>query len=317
MEPMKFLKYLSAFAVAAALAGCSLFPTGPALPENSPRLIAYQLGDEPELLVIPVCDRDGSLAIAAPRILRAPYRDILRLNDECGSVWRRKRQPSRLLMLTPDGTLWSALPVETPEPALVFFRSTLDEAGKAQLLDELKTREFELAAPDSAWLAPGTAELNAPVAVEPLDGDANWDAAVRFVEAAEAPGPAGPFEPFDRAAGRHGVYCSAQKSHVKPDYPPNAVLTLEYAKDKPVRIGSRAEFSDPGELYKALSIHLASGSYALVKLKLSALEDVFPLERSGIGALVRERALHYGSDHVVEMPDQTTVWYCSRCLSAE
>ena len=78
MEPMKFLKYLSAFAVAAALAGCSLFPTGPALPENSPRLIAYQLGDEPELLVIPVCDRDGSLAIAAPRILRAPYRDILR-----------------------------------------------------------------------------------------------------------------------------------------------------------------------------------------------------------------------------------------------
>ena len=280
MEPMKFLKYLSAFAVAAALAGCSLFPTGPALPENSPRLIAYQLGDEPELLVIPVCDRDGSLAIAAPRILRAPYRDILRLNDECGSVWRRKRQPSRLLMLTPDGTLWSALPVETPEPALVFFRSTLDEAGKAQLLDELKTREFELAAPDSAWLAPGTAELNAPVAVEPLDGDANWDAAVRFVEAAEAPGPAGPFEPFDRAAGRHGVYCSAQKSHVKPD-------------------------------------HLASGSYALVKLKLSALEDVFPLERSGIGALVRERALHYGSDHVVEMPDQTTVWYCSRCLSAE
>ena len=120
-----------------------------------------------------------------------------------------------------------------------------------------------------------------------------------------------------RAAGRHGVYCSAQKSHVKPDYPPNAVLTLEYAKDKPVRIGSRAEFSDPGELYKALSIHLASGSYALVKLKLSALEDVFPLERSGIGALVRERALHYGSDHVVEMPDQTTVWYCSRCLSAE
>ena len=260
MEPMKFLKYLSAFAVAAALAGCSLFPTGPALPENSPRLVAYQLGDEPELLVIPVCDRDGSLAIAAPRILRAPYRDILRLNDECGSVWRRKRQPSRLLMLTPGGTLWSALPVETPEPALVFFRSTLDEAGKAQLLDELKTREFELAAPDSAWLAPGTAELN---------------------------------------------------------YPPNAVLTLEYAKDKPVRIGSRAEFSDPGELYKALSIHLASGSYALVKLKLSALEDVFPLERSGIGALVRERALHYGSDHVVEMPDQTTVWYCSRCLSAE
>lgn len=184
---MKFLKYLSAFAVAAALAGCSLFPTGPALPENSPRLIAYQLGDEPELLVIPVCDRDGSLAIAAPRILRAPYRDILRLNDECGSVWRRKRQPSRLLMLTQGGTLWSALPVETPEPALVFFRSTLDEAGKAQLLDELKTREFELAAPDSAWLAPGTAELNAPVAVEPLDGDANWDAAVRFVEAAEAP----------------------------------------------------------------------------------------------------------------------------------
>ena len=52
---MRVLNTLStAFAVALLAAGCSLFPTGPALSEKAPRALAYQLGEESRALVIPV-----------------------------------------------------------------------------------------------------------------------------------------------------------------------------------------------------------------------------------------------------------------------
>lgn len=318
MGAMNFFQSLFVLSAVSALAGCSFFQPAPVLPENTPRLISFQLGVEPELLVIPIRDVGDSLAIATPRVMRSPYREILQLNRGCGSVWMGKWTPSRLLMLTTSGNLWSVLPLETPEVRLAFFRATLDETEKRRLLDELKTRTFERLDPGSIWLSPGTTgRTPSTVSIELLERDANWDAALRFLEKVEAPGAFKPFEPFDRAFGRHGVYCSAKDSHVKPDYPPNAILTLEYAKEQPLRINGNAEFSKKEELDQALSLHLASGSYALVKLKLSSMEDVFPLEHSGIGALVYKRALYYGADHVVELPDRTTIWYCSRCFSPE
>lgn len=317
MKAMKLLKYLSAVLTLAVLTGCSLFPTGPALPENASRALAYQLGEEPEALIIPVCDYDDSFAIGTPRVMRFPYRGLTQLNDECGSLLRRKRQPSRVLILTPSGTLWSAVPVETPEPELTFFRSKLDEAGKAQLLADLNAREFEITSGASPWLAPGAEKPETAIPAEPLDADADWSRGIAFLETAGTAATGDPFRPFDRSSARHGVYCSAENSHVKPDYAPNAILTLDYAKEQPVRIGPKAEFSDPAELRKALDVHLASGRYALLRVRLAAVEDVFPLEHSGIGALVRGRAGHYGSDLLIELPDRTTIWRCSRCFSPE
>ena len=316
---MKVLKQFSAaFAVVLLVAGCSLFPTGPALPDNASRALAYQLGEESEALFIPVCDYGDSLTIGAPRVLRSPFREVAQLNGECGGLFERQRQPARLLVLTRSGELWSVIPVETPEEeTLTFFRAKLGEADKAALLAELKARTFEVTAGTSPWLAPGTEVGGAAIPVEPFDSDDDWSPGIAFLEAVQPAEAPEPFRPFDRGAARPGVYCQAARSHVKPDYAPNEVLTLDFAKDQPVRIGSKAEFSDSAELRKALEVHLASGRYALLRIRLATDNDIFALEHSGIGAIARRYADHYGSDLLVELPDGTTFWRCSRCFSPE
>ena len=315
---MRVLKQLSATLSAALLgAGCSLFSTGAALPENASRTLAYQLGEESEALVIPVCDYGDSLALGTPHVLDAPFREISSLNGECGGLFERRRQPARLLVLTRSGELWSVIPVETPEDTLTFFRSKLDEAGRDALIANLKAHTFEVATANSPWLAPGTEFDGTALPVEPLDNDADWSPGIAFAEAVQPAETGEPFRPFDRGAARPGVYCRAARSHVKPDYAPNAILTLDFAKDQPVRIGSKAEFSDPAELRKALEVHLASGRYALLRIRLAEENDIFALEHSGIGSIARDCAGHYGSDLLVELPDGTTFWRCSRCFSPE
>ena len=315
---MRVLKPLSAaLAVTLLAAGCSLFPTGPALSGKASRALAYQLGGESEALVIPVCDYSDSLAIGTPRVMRTPFRELTGLNDECGTLFERQRQPARLLVLTHSGELWSVIPVAEPEPGWAFVRARLDEAGRAALLADLKARQFEINAAPSPWLVPGAEFDGTAIAVEPLDDDADWSAATAFVEAVQPVESGEKFRPFNRGAARPGVYCQAEHSHVKPDYAPNAILTLDFAQDQPVRIGSKAEFSDPTELREALNVHLASGRYALVRIRLAADNDIFALEHSGIHAIVQNCSDHYGSDLLVELPDGTTFWRCSRCFSPE
>ena len=315
---MRVLNTLStAFAVALLAAGCSLFPTGPALSEKAPRALAYQLGEESRALVIPVCDYGDALAVGTPRVLRAPFREVALLNGECSRFFERRRQPARLLVLTCSGELWSMIPLEAQEEPFAFFRSKLDEAGKAALLAELKARTFEVASATSPWLMPGAEFDGKALPVEPLEEDADWSPGIAFVEAVQPVSTPEPFRPFDRSAAKAGVYCQAERSHAKPDYAPNAVLTLDFAKDQPVKIGSRAEFSDPAELREALKLHLASGRYALLRIRLAAVEDIFALEHSGTGAVARSLADHYGSDLLIELPDGKTFWRCSRCFSPE
>ncbi|MDR0932761.1 MAG: hypothetical protein LBM70_07065 [Victivallales bacterium] len=315
---MKLFILLSVLTAFVALSGCSLFPTGAELPENAPLLLAYQIGDEPKVLVVPICDYNNSIAIGTPQVMRFRYPEFARLNTKYHSFWQRQIQPTRVLILTPSGTLYSATGFDTPEPDMTFFRAQLNDLGKKSFLSEIENRNFTITSRFSPWLAPGSKTPEREIQVRPFKDDDNISEAVAFISAVKISRKNDLFRPFDRTwKERNRIYCSALKPHLKPNYLPNTILTLDYTKDQPVRIGSKASFSDINELKKVLTIHLASGRYALLKVRLSALEDVFPLDHSGIGTFLQNLAEHYGSDLLIELPDGTNIWHCSRCFSPE
>lgn len=310
---MKFLRpFILTIAVAFVSAGCALFDSAPEVPANFARRVAFQLGDAPEVLAIPIRDGGDALEIGPPRIVAAPFRGI----SADGKF-------HRLLLLTPTGTLYCVVPGGSGSSRLPgsvsFFRTELTPALKARLLGQFSEAEFETDSSASVWLVPGAEMTDASRKALRSGDESAWKQAAGFLEKIK-PGDsaeAGIFQFYDRSAGMHGVFCPAESSHVKPDYPPNSVLTLEYAEGRPVRIGGDGEFSDPNELDAALTVHLASGRYGLLKLKLSRYRDIFPLDYSGTGELLRERAAFYGSDFVIEMPDRSAIWFCSRCFSPE
>ncbi len=310
--------------------GCKQIEFGTKVPDNFPRLIAFQLGDVSRVLILPIRDGGSSLDVAEPIIASAPFRELTRRATAQGGSF------DRLLLLTSDGTVYSAIIGErdsTPVPTFTpFYRMKLSSAQKEQLLalwsktgesaeknDGVTSVEFDISESAAIWQIPGDAPEDAPKTAIRHGSESAWKSAIRFLEPMEPTDDAEPsaFRFYDRAAGMHGVYCPAERSHTKPDYAPNSILTLEYAKDQPVRIDGKVEFSDMDELEDAISVHLSSGRYALLKLKLADHKDIFPLDRSEIGELLRKQSEYYGSDFVIEMPDQTTIWYCSRCFSPE
>lgn len=289
------------------LAGCR----SASIPAGTAKEIAYQLEEEPSVLLVPVCDYGASLALGTPRELFFPYSEIAGLAKEYGGFLGLSNQPSRFLLLTRKGELYSGAAAGNE---VRLYRTILNAAMLDVFAAQLRLGEFEITEQDSPFLAPDSPVPEKPLSVAPYDENGDWREPLLFLEQITPADEYVPATPFDRSYARHGIYCAAGESHIKPDYPPGAVLAMTFHPGRPVCLEGE-EFADRRELGKILRISLKSGKYALLKLTLPELEDVFELERDGIAPMLRELADAYGSDFLIELPGGIAIWRCARCFA--